>query len=622
MKSTIGIKNFRSFDSEGCSISLNPISILTGTNSSGKSSFVKGILALNGFLEQFNANGIIENCFLDLSKKEYQLGTYSNVLNKKASLGDPITISYTTHSELVNHDELEVSISFKPANADDFRIAWFDSFSISLKKEVLITASIKRFTDFYSGHTSDRLEWVLNSKVLRELCLKRIREIKEEPGYNEWLGDEVSISLFKNQPFLELLSDRVIMDSILKSDSFFVLPIMEHIGNLNPDQLDSYASNRSDYKDWKPVLESFRESGITRFYDFFHSLEVFHFRQVLPINPDSLKLNPTTLSYLHSALSLDSYCSRCYSLVDREILIKEFSTDNAIPYILDLVLERSKFGIIGGLPSYNVFREFVHSLVKESLNPSFSGAIHYVPSDKVAIKRLYSYEEESDSFQKLLVSYLRTKTLYNKSKKVYYPNPSIVRPFLPGVFIDKWLKLFEIGSHLSIENPVDGIGIILRLYKSDEDKTGTLLADEGYGISQLIALIITSEICIMKGYSFSEFGRRLSLIVEEPEIHLHPRLQSVLADLFWELLFTYRIHAIVETHSEYMVRKLQVLCAKFAEEKGLDEDHMKSESPVSVFYFERDNGAYDLEMQHNGKFKNEFGPGFFDEAANLAFEIL
>ena len=52
------------------------------------------------------------------------------------------------------------------------------------------------------------------------------------------------------------------------------------------------------------------------------------------------------------------------------------------------------------------------------------------------------------------------------------------------------------------------------------------------------------------------------IVIEEPETNLHPALQSKLADLFIECYEKYDIQFIIETHSEYLIRKLQYLIAK------------------------------------------------------------
>ena len=49
---------------------------------------------------------------------------------------------------------------------------------------------------------------------------------------------------------------------------------------------------------------------------------------------------------------------------------------------------------------------------------------------------------------------------------------------------------------------------------------------------------------------------------------------------------------------------------------------MNNQSPFKVYYVPRDDKPYEMEFCPDGRFKNEFGKGFFDEATNLAFEIL
>lgn len=53
-----------------------------------------------------------------------------------------------------------------------------------------------------------------------------------------------------------------------------------------------------------------------------------------------------------------------------------------------------------------------------------------------------------------------------------------------------------------------------------------------------------------------------TVILEEPEIHLHPLAQSVLAELFVEVSRQRSVQFIVETHSEHLFRRLQTLIAK------------------------------------------------------------
>ena len=52
MDNIYSIKNFRVFDTDGVSLPIKPMTILTGCNSSGKSSIVKSMVLLDSYLEK------------------------------------------------------------------------------------------------------------------------------------------------------------------------------------------------------------------------------------------------------------------------------------------------------------------------------------------------------------------------------------------------------------------------------------------------------------------------------------------------------------------------------------------------------------------------------------------
>jgi predicted ATPase len=106
------------------------------------------------------------------------------------------------------------------------------------------------------------------------------------------------------------------------------------------------------------------------------------------------------------------------------------------------------------------------------------------------------------------------------------------------------------------------------------------------------------------------------ICIEEPEVSLHPCYQSLLADILFDAVKNYggQIGFIVETHSEYLIRKMQALVSGFSEEQF-------KENPFAVYYFTHDGDAYDLGFKKSGRFERDFGPGFFDESANLKYVL-
>ena len=67
----------------------------------------------------------------------------------------------------------------------------------------------------------------------------------------------------------------------------------------------------------------------------------------------------------------------------------------------------------------------------------------------------------------------------------------------------------------------------------------------GIGISQVVPVIVTAL-----------DGEQRLLAIEQPELHIHPRLQAALADLFIESIHTNKHCFIIETHSEHLILRL------------------------------------------------------------------
>lgn len=79
------------------------------------------------------------------------------------------------------------------------------------------------------------------------------------------------------------------------------------------------------------------------------------------------------------------------------------------------------------------------------------------------------------------------------------------------------------------------------------------LTDVGFGVSQVLPVLV----------QLLYVERRSALIFEQPELHLHPRAQSALADVFIDALrlreggAARKLQLLVESHSEHFLRRLQ-----------------------------------------------------------------
>jgi len=117
MNTDYTIKNFRVFDSKGATIPLRPITILTGCNSSGKSSIVKSMVLLDTFLKPLredyeNGREIdLTNYKLDFTTSTtFTLGDFQSIL-PYGSRNKKITFAYTVFSRLA-YQELNVELTF------------------------------------------------------------------------------------------------------------------------------------------------------------------------------------------------------------------------------------------------------------------------------------------------------------------------------------------------------------------------------------------------------------------------------------------------------------------------------------------------------------------------------
>lgn len=173
--------------------------------------------------------------------------------------------------------------------------------------------------------------------------------------------------------------------------------------------------------------------------------------------------------------------------------------------------------------------------------------------------------------------------------------------------IEDGLSLFGLGKSLQVES-VLGLGDSYRvLVFDDETPEGMDLADKGMGSIQIILLLLRLA-TLAKKYK----GTNHVVLLEEPEQNLHPALQSKLADLLYYVNKDYGIRFVVETHSEYLVRKSQVIVA---EENFSDEAAMTANNKFKVFYLPNDGEKpYEMQYARSGRFRNKFGEGFFDEA--------
>ncbi|MFK2905249.1 AAA family ATPase [Dyella ginsengisoli] len=147
----------------------------------------------------------------------------------------------------------------------------------------------------------------------------------------------------------------------------------------------------------------------------------------------------------------------------------------------------------------------------------------------------------------------------------------------------------NMGFSVLVESHAGHVSILI---EDAERKTRVNLADVGFGFSQVIPILAQVwQVTRRRRRNSPVFSQRdfaaqapVIFLVEQPELHLHPRMQGRLMELFYKVLIGARrigvdLRFIIETHSETMVAKTGQLL--LAEEDLPLED-------VVVYLFERD----------------------------------
>jgi predicted ATPase len=111
--------------------------------------------------------------------------------------------------------------------------------------------------------------------------------------------------------------------------------------------------------------------------------------------------------------------------------------------------------------------------------------------------------------------------------------------------VSKWLVELDLVNKFRV-NPLDKDK---RFYETLVNMRGveSALLDTGFGVSQILP-VITMLFFVPE---------ESVVLLEQPELHLHPRAQAHLADLILHVAEERKLQLIVESHSEHLLRRLQ-----------------------------------------------------------------
>jgi energy-coupling factor transporter ATP-binding protein EcfA2 len=167
--------------------------------------------------------------------------------------------------------------------------------------------------------------------------------------------------------------------------------------------------------------------------------------------------------------------------------------------------------------------------------------------------------------------------------------------------IDRWVRRAGIAAGFDISWLSDRHFEILVQHPVSSEWTN--IDDVGRGTSQVLPVLIG-------GYRLAGGS---TYIVEEPEIHLHPRAQAELGSFFLDL-HRRKVQTLIETHSEHLILRLQ----RYVAQGAIDPNDI-------VFYYveatDEGKSIRKLTLDDSAAFRNGIPGGFFPQRMAEATEL-
>ena len=147
--------------------------------------------------------------------------------------------------------------------------------------------------------------------------------------------------------------------------------------------------------------------------------------------------------------------------------------------------------------------------------------------------------------------------------------------------------------------------ILFRLAGTESSKAVTI-TDVGFGVSQLLPILLLGL----------RSDKSATLLLEQPEIHLHPKLQANLADFLLTLTEQGR-RVIVETHSDHFINRLR---RRIAEDPA---DELRNKVSILFVHPPKDGRGANIEPLQVDRFGviENWPPDFLPESADEAEAI-
>lgn len=706
------IKNFRVYDENGATFDLAPITLLTGCNSSGKSSFTKSWILFQEFFQQLTADIVkdkfesFSDYYINFTHGSHKLGSFESVVNWSSS-SNKITIEYDALVYSIGRT-MHVTIVFAPGqtivqkrNVSDLisqnklihKSTSKDSKSLFAYVESLVIShpqlgvlyeynnnGEKRVSHFRLNHEYLLLLVAMTGELDFKNATDEMINCRnaEDAGYYSYSSNYCSSDIedlinFYGDKDINLLYNRweIFRETV---PEFYNRLIKKHGFKLQRDssrkidwKATQHSHNFEDYKLFYPmtfikdldaiskentmswVNEHIIEKSKGEWYDCDKFRDRIYYIFNRYIQSEHTKFSDFWSHYelaymqayqtdfgVHEPLSMygGEFTGTASEVApwNENIYEKDWNWDNIsdAKFFDEMFLCLCGFGgyydvsVMGG-PSikYNerdILLMCAEAVCLEALVSSTDLCnAQFVEINRSNAQRIYTFGNQGTTFNDTLEKYIEKEEkipfLYGEKKGLIITEKN---KYKKGTFLKKWLKKLVDYDDVIFDLAIEGVGVCVYLKKKINGKMRLIsLADVGYGTTPLISMLIRIELMICQQIQEQTRG---VLFIEEPESNLHPNLQAQLSEMFADATKHYPVKFVLETHSEYIVRKLQSLVAS----KKISSDDVALyylSNPDAKKRAEGEPQIKRIKIKETGGLDGRFGTGFLDEATILSTEL-
>lgn len=173
--------------------------------------------------------------------------------------------------------------------------------------------------------------------------------------------------------------------------------------------------------------------------------------------------------------------------------------------------------------------------------------------------------------------------------------------------LTKWVESIFPGCRIDAKTVEE----LVKLEIERDGGSREVISDVGFGFSQVLPILVQAAV----------MPEETTLLIEQPELHLHPRAQTKLAEVIAEASNNGR-RFLIETHSEHFVRGLQLAVSNKAAKKSAVHFRLSPDDVRFIYVPKFPQKPLEIALDEWGEFTKPWPTGFFDEGYTSALKLI